>query len=207
MIRKCKEHGCFRGEACPYCGAVGDFILDDDREDRLGRFVSGALRHFPEKLELPMYIDGWVSINALTAAAAGKYKWPKKYHIYALVESDEKGRYEIAGGKIRARYGHSIGVILNYPAYEGEFAYYGVSPEEVDVILEQGIHPVKQKYLHLSTTLEKAIEVAMIHTENPSIFKIDAKAACEDGLNVMVANDDILLTDEIPVDYILEIYE
>jgi len=207
MIRKCEEHGCFRGEACPECDQEGQFILDDEREDKLGRFVSGALRHFPEKLGLSMYEDGWVSINALTVAIARKYKWPKKYHIYALVESDEKGRYEISGGKIRAVYGHSVDVVLDYPLYDGEFAYYGVSPEEVDILLEEGIQPLKQRYLHLSTTLEKAIEVAMIHTENPSIFKIDVAAAIDDGLNVMIANDDILLVDEIPADYIVEIYE
>jgi putative RNA 2'-phosphotransferase len=207
MIRRCEEHGCFRGEACPDCNQEGQFILDDEREERLGRFVSGALRHFPEKLGLSMYIDGWVSINSLNAAAAAKYKWPKKYHIYALVESDKKNRYEISGGKIRAVYGHSIAVVLDYPTYEGDFAYFGVSPDEVDLLLEDGITPVKQKYLHLSTTLEKAIEVAMIHMENPSIFKIDAQAAIEDGVNIMVANDDILLTDEIPADYIVEIYE
>lgn len=207
MIRKCEEHGCFRGEVCPECEQEGQFILDDEREDKLGRFVSGALRHFPDKLGLSMYEDGWVSINALTASASRKYKWPKKYHIYALVESDEKGRYEISGGKIRAVYGHSVGVVLDYPLYEGEFAYYGVSPEEVDILLEEGLRPVKQKYLHLSTTLEKAIEVALIHTENPSIFKIDTVAAIDDGLNIMTANEDILLTDEIPADYIVEIYE
>ena len=207
MIRKCEEHGCFRGTVCPECHSEGQFVLDDEREDRLGRFVSGALRHFPEKLGLSMYEDGWVSINALTTAAARKNKWTKKYHIYALVESDEKGRYEISGGKIRAIYGHSVGVVLDYPLYEGEFAYYGVSPEEVDILLDEGLVPVKQKYLHLSTTLEKAIEVATIHTENPSIFKIDVAAAVDDGLNVMVANDDILLVDEIPADYIVEIYE
>lgn len=207
MIRKCEEHGCFRGEVCPECEQEGQFTLDDEREDKLGRFVSGALRHFPDKLGLSMYEDGWVSINALTASASRKYKWPKKYHIYALVESDEKGRYEISGGKIRAVYGHSVGVVLDYPLYEGEFAYYGVSPEEVDILLEEGLRPVKQKYLHLSTTLEKAIEVALIHTENPSIFKIDTVAAIDDGLNIMTANEDILLTDEIPADYIVEIYE
>ncbi|MCL2863048.1 MAG: RNA 2'-phosphotransferase [Methanimicrococcus sp.] len=207
MIRKCEEHGCFRGEACPECDQEGQFVLDDEREDKLGRFISGALRHFPEKLGLSMYEDGWVSINALTAAVARKYKWPKKYHVYALVESDEKGRYEISGGKIRAVYGHSIGVVLDYPLYGGEFAYYGMNPEEVDTLLDEGIRPVKQRYLHLSTTLEKAIEVAMIHTENPSIFKIDVAAAIDDGLNIMIANDDILLTDEIPAEYIVEIYE
>ena len=207
MIRKCEEHGCFRGEICPECSSEGQYILDDEREDRLGRFVSGALRHFPEKLGLSMYEDGWVSMNSLAAVAAGKYKWPKKYHIYALVESDEKGRYEVSGGKIRAVYGHSVGVNLDYPLYEGEFAYYGVSPEEVDILLDEGLSPIKQRYLHLSTTLEKAIEVASIHTENPSIFKIDAAAAVDDGLNIMVANEDILLVDDIPADYIIEIYE
>ena len=207
MIRRCEEHGCFRGEACPDCDLEGQFILDDEREDRLGRFISGALRHFPAKLGLSMYEDGWVSINALTYAAARKYKWPKKYHVYALVESDKKGRYEISGGKIRAVYGHSIDVVLDYPLYEGDFAYFGTGPDEVDIILEEGILPVKQKYVHLSTTLEKAIEVAMVHFENPSIFKIDVTAAIDDGLNIMIANDDILLADEIPADYILEIYE
>ena len=207
MIRRCEEHGCFRGETCPDCDQEGQFVLDDDREDRLGRFISGALRHFPSKLGLSMYEDGWVSINALTAAAARKYKWPKKYHVYALVESDKKGRYEISGGKIRAVYGHSIDVVLDYPLYESDFAYFGVNPEEVDIILEEGILPLKQKYVHLSTTLEKAVEVAMVHMENPSIFKIDAAAAVDDGLNIMVANSDILLADEIPAEYILEIYE
>lgn len=207
MIRKCEEHGCFRGEFCPDCDQEGQFILDEEREDRLGRFIAGALRHFPEKLGLSMYEDGWVSINALTAAAARRYKWPKKYHIYALVESDEKGRYEISGGKIRAVYGHSIGVVLDYPTFDGDFAYFGVAPEEVDLILEEGILPSRQRYLHLSSTLEKAIEVAMVHMETPSIFKIDAAAAIDDGVNIMVANDDILLTDEIPPEYIIEIYE
>ncbi len=82
-----------------------------------------------------------------------------------------------------------------------------MTPEEVDVILDEGILPAKQRYVHLSTTLEKAIEVAMIHSENPSIFKIDAAAMVDDGLNLMVANEDILLADEIPAEYILEIYE
>lgn len=207
MISRCEEHGYFKGENCPRCGAAGVSVLSDDREDRLGRFVSGALRHFPEKLGLSMYPDGWVSFNLLTTVCAKKYPWMKKEYMYALIDSDEKARYEITGGKIRARYGHSVDVVLNYPEYEGAFIYYGISPEEEDIILDNGIRPVRQKYVHLSTTPEKAFEVASVHTDNPRILKIDAERMADDGKKVMAANGHIVLTKSVPPEYITEIWE
>jgi len=53
MIKKCVIHGVFRGNECK-CGEAGILILDDEQTERLGRFVSGALRHFPDDLGLAM---------------------------------------------------------------------------------------------------------------------------------------------------------
>lgn len=207
MISHCEEHGYFKGEDCPCCHEPGSAVLTDEQEDRLGRFVSGALRHFPDKLGLSMYPDGWVSFNALASSCARKYRWMKKEYMYALLDVDDKERYEISGGKIRARYGHSVDVVLNYPEYEGEFIYYGISPEEEDIILESGVIPVRQKYVHLSTDPEKAYEVASVHTERPIILKIDADRMIRDHFKVMRANDHIVLTKSIPPEYISEILE
>lgn len=207
MISHCGEHGYFKGENCPRCLRPALPVLTDDQEDRLGRFVSGALRHFPEKLGIPMYPDGWVSFNLLTAVCAKKYPWMKKEYMYALIESDEKERYEITGGKIRARYGHSVDVILNYPVYEGASVYYGVSPEEVDIVLDKGIDPMRQKYVHMSTTPEKAYEVASVHTDKPLILKIDADRMIRGGKKIMVANEHIVLTKSVPPEYISEVWE
>jgi len=203
MIRKCTEHGYFRGATCPQCKHPGRFLMDDNREEKLGRFVSGALRHFPESAGVEMDECGWVNLNALYEIMKRRYRWLKKEHLYALVESDEKGRYEISEGWIRARYGHSVNIDLDYEESDSPYVYYGASPEEVDVLMENGIFPIKQRYVHLSTSLEKATEVALVHTESPVILQVDAREARKDGISFKVATDYIVLSERIPPEYLL----
>ncbi|MDD2439445.1 MAG: RNA 2'-phosphotransferase [Methanosarcinaceae archaeon] len=198
MIRKCDEHGYFRGGICPRCQSPGRYVLDDTREEKLGRFVSGALRHFPDSAGVEMDPCGWVSLENLCNILMKRYRWLRKWHLYALVESDVKGRYEIKGGRIRARYGHSVNVDLDYEESNLPYVYYGASPEELDMLLENGIIPVKQRYVHLSTSFEKANEVASVHTDNPIILKIDARAVQEEGFSLMYVNDYIVLAEKIP---------
>ncbi|MCQ1536764.1 RNA 2'-phosphotransferase [Methanosarcina sp. KYL-1] len=202
MIRQCTEHGYFRGGSCPQCEHPGRYVLDDVREEKLGRFVSGSLRHFPASAGVEMDECGWVDLNALCDVMKNRYRWMRKEHLYALVESDEKGRYEIRGRLIRARYGHSVNVDLDYRESDFPYVYYGASPEEVDVLLENGIFPIKQRYVHLSTSYEKAAEVALVHTESPVILQIDAQKARTDGLSLKLATDYIVLAEKIPPEYL-----
>jgi putative RNA 2'-phosphotransferase len=177
-------------------------VLDDSKEEKLGRFVSGALRHFPASAGVEMDKCGWVNLNAFCEVMKKRYNWMRKEYVYALVESDEKNRYEICDYKIRARYGHSVDINLDYPENTFPYLYYGASPEEVDVLLENGIFPIKQRYVHLSTSYEKAAGVAIIHTENPVIIQIDAKRAQEDGISLKVATEYIVLAEKIPPEYL-----
>lgn len=197
------QHGYFRGAVCPECNEEGRYVLDDEREERLGRFISGALRHFPEDIGLEMDPQGWVNIDILCDIMEQRYKWGSMERLVSLVKSDVKGRYEIDGSFIRARYGHStdVDLISDYPDNELPSLYYGVSQEEADMLLENGIFPIRQCYVHLSTSLEKATKAASIHTENPVIFEIDARAAQDDGIDIVVVNDDIVLTKGIPSMY------
>ncbi len=201
MIRNCATHGVFRGTVCK-CGEEGTLILDDEQTERLGRFVSGALRHFPDDLGLAMNQHGWVDVDVLCDAMRTRYKWATKEKLFSMIESDEKGRYEIQGRKIRARYGHSVDVDLDYQETDAAELYYGASREEVDILLEKGIKPVKQRYVHLSTSVEKALEVARIHTDDPLLIRINAEEARKDGVKLLVANDNIVLSDEIPPRYL-----
>jgi putative RNA 2'-phosphotransferase len=201
MIKKCPTHGVFRGTECN-CGEQGLMILDDEQTERLGRFISGALRHFPDDLGLAMNQHGWVDLEVLCDAMRTRYKWANKDKLFSMIESDEKGRYEIQGRKIRARYGHSVDVDLDYPENTLPELYYGASREEVDILLEKGIKPIKQRYVHLSTTIEKALEVAKIHSDDPVLIKINAQEARNDGVTIITANDNIVLSDEIPPQYL-----
>lgn len=202
MIRKCTEHGYFRGGSCQQCKRPGRYVLDDGREEKLGRFVSGTLRHFPASAGVKMDKCGWVDLNSFCEVMKKRYNWMRKEYLYALVESDEKGRYQISGPMIRARYGHSVNVDLDYEESDTPYVYYGASPEEVDMLIENGIFPIKQRYVHLSTTYEKAAEVALIHTESPVILQVDAFKAQDDGISLKLATDYIVLADKIPPEYL-----
>jgi len=201
-IRYCSKHGFYRGERCN-CGNVGELILEKERVEKLGRFISGILRHFPDKFGLNMDENGWVNVESLARVVRRKYRWASIWLIKALVYSDKKQRYEIKEDKIRARYGHSVNVELNdMPQAEEDVLYYGTSEEEAQRMLEIGIKPVNQKFVHLSTTIEKSKEVASIRTNTPIVFEIDAKRAREDGIRIIKATEQIALAEEIPAKYI-----
>ncbi len=201
MIKKCPNHGYFRGETCQ-CGEAGSLMLDDEKTEKLGRFISGALRHFPDDLGLAMNQHGWVDIDVLCDAMKTRYKWANKEKLFSMIESDEKKRYEVLGRKIRARYGHSVDVDLDYPENTLPMLYYGASREEVDILLEKGIKAVKQRYVHLSTSPEKALEVARIHTDDPVLIVVDAQEAQENGVRMLSATESIVLSEEIPPRYL-----
>ena len=201
MIRKCPAHGAFRGTECK-CGEAGIMLLDDEQTERLGRFISGALRHFPDDLGLAMNQHGWVDLDVLCDAMRTRYKWANKEKLFSMIESDEKRRYEILGRKIRARYGHSVDVDLDFPDNTLPELYYGASREEVDILLEKGIKPIKQRYVHLSTSPEKALEVAKIHTDDPILIKINAAEAQNDGFRMISATETIVLSEEIDPRYL-----
>jgi putative RNA 2'-phosphotransferase len=201
-IRFCPSHGFYRGETCA-CGVKGEIVVSKEKVERLGKFVSGVLRHFPQKFGLEIDENGWVSFEDLARLVSRKYRWANRWVLKALIYSDEKKRYEIRGDKIRARYGHSIDVKLNdMPEAQEDTLYYGTSEEEANRMMEIGIKPVNQAYVHLSTTIEKSLEVASLRTRNPIIFEIDAKRARADGIRILKANDSIALAKEIPSKYI-----
>jgi len=80
--------------------------------------------------------------------------------------------------------------------------YYPVTEEEVEIIMEQGILPTDRNKVHLSGSIEKAMEAGKIRTENPVILKIDAKKAMEEGIDIRKAGKDVYIADEIDAKYI-----
>jgi len=201
-IRICPTHGFYRGKKCE-CGHVGKLSIDKNRVDRLGRFISGILRHFPQKFNLEIDENGWAELDILVEKASSRYKWVDKQSVEAIVTSDKKNRYEISNGKIRARYGHSINVVLSdYPIANETKLYYGTSDEEAQRLLEIGIKPVNQTFVHLSTTIQKSERVARLRTDNPVIIEINAEGARKAGIMFLKANEFIVLSKEIPPEFI-----
>jgi putative RNA 2'-phosphotransferase len=199
-IRFCLKHGYFKGNMCD-CGSTGKFILSPFKAEKLGKIISGALRHFPAELSLNMDTNGWVNIGELEIAVASRYSWASPETMKAIFSTDRKGRYEVSNGKVRARYGHSIKLDLDYPPAMQDTLFYGTSEEEADRILDIGLKPVNQSYVHLSKTIEEAVRVACIRTDHPVIISLDAKTARSKGIKIIDAGP-VCLSEPIPPDFI-----
>jgi putative RNA 2'-phosphotransferase len=206
MLGNCDEHGYFRGETCPICKKEGKFLMSDRELDSLGRIMAGVLRHFPEKIGVMIDGHGWVDISEFVEAVGGSrsgFHWLRDHHIEAIAMTDPKGRYQIDGGMIRATYGHTIDIRLDDlpPAGIDEF-FYPVTEEEIDIILEGGLNPIDRKYVHLSGSIEKAIEAGKVRTEEPLILRIDGKKAKENGVMIYHAGKDVYVTERIEATYL-----
>jgi putative RNA 2'-phosphotransferase len=209
MLSECEEHGYYRGESCPICNKKEKFLMNEKELSSLSRIIAGALRHFPDKLGLMMDGKGWVDINDLIEAiGTGRsgYNWLRPHHIEALVATDPRGRYQIDGGMIRATYGHTIDINPDdLPLAELDEYFYPVTEEEADMILEGGLHPTDRRKVHLSGSLEKAIEAGKVRTGDPLILKIDGKKTKKDGLKIYHAGTDVYITESIDAKYISEV--
>ena len=180
--------------------------MNDKEVDRMARTLAGVLRHFPDRFNLELDGHGWVDIDDFIQALRRKdprLRWLRPHHLHALVDTDEKGRYQVMGNLIRATYGHSIDVELNHPSSNvPDKLYYPSSPEECDLLLETGLKPSDRKMVHLSKTWEIALNAGRYRMENPVVLEIDAKEAMEDGVDIQQAAKTVFLAYDIPAKFL-----
>jgi len=209
LLRECREHGFFRAEYCPVCGDEGRFLMNTEELDRMSRSLAGVLRHFPERFDLEVDRYGYVDLHAFVHAVQAKqrrYHWLRPHHVLAIIETDNKGRYEHKDGKIRATYAHSFDVALDSSDVGTPDAlYYPATEEEVDIILETGIKPSDRKRVHLSKTIGDAANAGRVRTESPVILEVDVRLAGDDGVVIQKAGKTVYLAEEIAPKYLKKI--
>ena len=151
MLRKSK-HGYFRGTNCPICNEEGKFIMSNRESEKLGKILALVLRHAPEKFSVEMDINGWVDISSLCdgiKAQRRDFHWLKPWHFEAVAITEEKGRYEVQGERIRATYGHSIEIEIDLPTDDiPEVLFYPVAKEDLDEILNTHLQYKTMHYRH-----------------------------------------------------------
>jgi putative RNA 2'-phosphotransferase len=181
-------------------------MMSDAELERIGRIMAGVLRHFPDRFGLTMDGHGWVELREFVNSirqAKPHYHWLRPHHIAAIVETDPKGRYQIDGGMIRATYAHSVEVNLDdLPDANTDELYYPCSEEEVDILLEKGLHPTDRKKIHLSGTVEKAVGAGKARIESPIILAIDAATMSKDGEKLKRAGKAVYIADRVDAKYL-----
>lgn len=203
VIRACNDHGYVLGETCPVCGDEGRHVLDDDRRTRLSKFLSGALRHFPEDAGVSLDDRGWADYGTLVDAVVDRYHWADPKHVAAVIATDPNGRFERQGDRVRAAYGHSVDVDLDPTDSEvPDRLYHGTAPRNLDAIAEEGLRPMDRQQVHLSGTPEAARAVGERHAVDPVVLVIDAAAMERDGFEIDKRGVETYTVVRVPLAYI-----
>jgi putative RNA 2'-phosphotransferase len=149
---------------------------------RLSKFMSLVLRHRANAFGLTLDAEGFVALDVLALIVRDRVG-ASLSEIIPVVENSLPRRFEIREGMIRATYGHSRRNIapVNYPvAIPPALLYHGTHAQALPSIRKTGLQAMQRQYVHLSTTIERVLQVARRRTAAPvilSILAVDAHAA------------------------------
>ena len=175
---------------------------------KLSRFMSFALRHKPEDVDLTLDHNGWASIHELVAAH--NLQNPSTpfavQDVLDVVRTCDKQRYSVSMDqtKIRANQGHSIeGVDVELKeTVPPSLLFHGTATRFFDVIKAEGIKKMARNRVHLSSDSRTAYEVGDRHG-NALVLTIDTERMHSDGVKFWLSENGVWLTEYVDPKYIL----
>ncbi len=199
MAYKCAVCGGYTGEPV-HCGVPARPLMGEGERIALGKLLSGMLRHFPHRLGISLDREGWADLDDVARAVSRRqgYSWATREHVLAVAALDEKGRFEVDGGRIRARYGHSVPVDIRYPCdNEVGVLYHGTTAANLPGILAEGLRPGRRLYVHLSPAPEVAMEVGRRHGRDVAVLRVDAECLRRRGVRIYRATPSVYLAERV----------
>lgn len=179
-------------------------MLNEKETTQVSKFLSLVLRHQPETIGIKLDENGWTTVSDLIeklAAAGTSIDFNTLKHV---VDTNAKKRFAFNDtfDKIRASQGHSIAIELGYePQTPPEILYHGTAAQYIDSILSTGLNKGNRHQVHLSADTTTAINVGKRHGK-PVVLEVAAKKMHNDGYAFFVSENNVWLTDNVPVEYI-----
>jgi len=170
----------------------------------ISKFLSLVLRHSPETIGLKLDENGWADVEELIAKCNKKGNTLDAEILDYVVENNDKKRFAFNEDKkkIRASQGHSISVELNLAEAEpSEYLYHGTVGKFLENIKKEGLQKMSRQHVHLSKDLETAIKVGS-RRGAAQILTVRSGAMHRDGFKFYLSENNVWLTDEVPVKYI-----
>ena len=178
--------------------------MNEKEITRVSKFISLVLRHKPESIGLNLDEKGWAETSELLEKMNQSGTNISLDMLNRIVETNNKRRFSFNEDKtkIRANQGHSINVDLELKQkIPPQFLYHGTATKFLDSILKEGIKKKERQYVHLSIDIKTAITVGQRHGE-PKILIIHSEQMHGEGFNFYLSENNIWLTEHVPVKYI-----
>ena len=169
---------------------------------RLSKKMAWLLRHVGPRYGLRFHPGGWVELVELVRALRRipGFEWVTVEDVLYVVSRDDKGRYEVRGGMIRARYGHTLPVDVEYEPLRPlpERLYHGTTLGALPGIRERGLLPMKRRMVHLSFSIDDAVETGRRHGSPVVVLEVDPACLEERGLTVYRAGPRVAVVERVP---------
>ncbi|MGZ5248244.1 MAG: RNA 2'-phosphotransferase [Flavitalea sp.] len=179
-------------------------MINEKEAVRISRFLSLVLRHKPEQIGLELDSSGWADVNLLIQKC-NQSDIPLSLEVLKhIVETNSKKRFAFNAqqNKIRASQGHSIEVSLELkPVKPPEILYHGTAERFVPSILQAGLMKQQRQHVHLSQTIETALDVGLRHGK-PVVFEVLSREMYEDKFEFYRSENGIWLTKSVPAKYL-----
>lgn len=147
---------------------------------------------------------GWVDMSELLCAC-NKHDFPSSSNeLLRVVDADVKKRFSLSAdhSRIRANQGHTVGIQLQYSPAEPPFLlYHGTAKTFLSSIKLRGLIKGRRHYVHLSLDLETATNVGARHGQ-PVVLVVRSGAMYDDGYKFYRSENNVWLTDHVPVKYL-----
>ncbi|NJP88277.1 RNA 2'-phosphotransferase [Nonomuraea sp. FMUSA5-5] len=176
--------------------------MDERRMIRVSKYLSRHLRHDPQRIGLTLDPGGWVEVAELLRAAAAHGFPITPDELRQVVAGNDKRRYAIEAGRIRASQGHSVPVDLGLPAVEPpEVLYHGTVRRFLAAIRREGLRPMSRHHVHLSPDRETATRVGA-RRGAPVVLVVAAGVMHAEGHAFLRSANGVWLVDGVPPGYL-----
>ncbi len=166
---------------------------------RTSKYLSKILRHQPGSIGLKLDKAGWGSLADLIRLSP---PWVTLERVKAAVEQNDKQRFTIDEGRIRANQGHSIEVDLGLKIeIPPEFLYHGTYAKVVDAIWAEGLKKMNRHAVHMASETTTAATAGR-RSGAPVVLKILAGQMHRQGFVFEVSANGVWLTDHVPSKYL-----
>ncbi|MFF9346526.1 RNA 2'-phosphotransferase [Streptomyces sp. NPDC014734] len=172
--------------------------MDAQRTVKVSKYLSKHLRHQPERLGIALDAHGWVPIDELLRAMARNNVPLTRAELDHVVATNDKQRFAVEGGRIRASQGHTVPVDLGLPPSDPPaYLYHGTVGHALDAIRREGLRPMNRTHVHLSADRETATRVGA-RRGRPVVLSVDAAAMHRAGHTFCVSANGVWLTAAVP---------
>ena len=130
---------------------------------RISRALAYYLRH---NRDLLVDEQGWVSAAALSEALQASGLKVLVPEILSVASSIDEPRFEVRDSYVRARYGHSRPVEIDYDSPMPPAAlYHATAMTQLNTIFQegQGLRPISRQWVHLSSRWDLALRAGRRH--------------------------------------------